>query len=147
MIREVQFPMRTLSENEYRSGNRWAHARATKKQRRDVKLILDSQFTRPADRFGDLPNTFRVALFRLSVGELDDDNLRGSLKAVRDEVTKWLGLTDDRSPRIRFGYHQEKCRKGYFGVKILIEDDTEGKDERFLLSGKSRQVLRLEGES
>lgn len=48
-----------------------------------------------------------VRLTRLSRGRLDDDNLRGALKGVRDEVAAKLRL-DDASPLVRWEYHQVK---------------------------------------
>jgi hypothetical protein len=38
---------------------------------------------------------------------LDDDNLVGSLKAVRDAVAEWIGVDDD-DPRIHFEYTQAR---------------------------------------
>lgn len=47
-------------------------------------------------------------------GGLDDDNLPGALKGVRDEVAAWLGV-DDRNPAIEWRYAQ--CR-GPYSVEI-----------------------------
>lgn len=44
-----------------------------------------------------------VTLTRVSPGKLDDDNLVGSLKYVRDAVALWLGV-DDGSRRVKFTY-------------------------------------------
>lgn len=55
----------------------------------------------------DLPVT--VDLTRVApAGELDDDNLGGALKSVRDEITEWLGLKSDRDPRVRWLRHQRR---------------------------------------
>lgn len=48
-----------------------------------------------------------VTLVRVSPRELDDDNLRGALKGVRDQVATALGV-DDRSCLVRWEYGQEK---------------------------------------
>lgn len=48
-----------------------------------------------------------VTLTRVSPRELDDDNLRGALKGVRDQVASALGV-DDRSRLVRWEYGQEK---------------------------------------
>lgn len=58
-----------------------------------------------------------VRLTRLSPGTLDDDNLRGALKAVRDGVADRLGV-DDRDPRVTWEYAQERF-KGLKGVVLL----------------------------
>ena len=61
-----------------------------------------------------------VTLTRVSVGRLDDDNLRGALKHVRDGVAKALGV-DDGSRFIRFRYAQRKGKRGDFGTEARIE--------------------------
>lgn len=48
-----------------------------------------------------------VVLTRVSPRQLDDDNLRGALKGVRDQVACALGV-DDRSRLVRWDYSQEK---------------------------------------
>ncbi|AAQ54957.1 hypothetical protein Bcep22_gp23 [Burkholderia phage Bcep22] len=52
-----------------------------------------------------------VTLVRISPGLLDDDNLRGALKGVRDGIADRLGV-DDRDPRVTWVYAQERA-KGY----------------------------------
>jgi hypothetical protein len=48
-----------------------------------------------------------VTLTRIAPRQLDDDNLRGALKGVRDQVACALGV-DDRSSLVRWEYGQEK---------------------------------------
>lgn len=48
-----------------------------------------------------------VRLTRVASRSLDDDNLRGALKSVRDAVAMWLKV-DDASPLVRWEYAQEK---------------------------------------
>lgn len=62
----------------------------------------------------------RVTLTRVSpsVRGLDDDNLRGSLKAVRDAVAHWL-LVDDADERVQWCYAQ---RNGAWGVQLDFEE-------------------------
>lgn len=47
---------------------------------------------------------------------LDDDNLAGSLKAVRDEVAAWLKVDDRDRKTVRYVY--EQCRGPW---AVLIE--------------------------
>jgi hypothetical protein len=54
-----------------------------------------------------------VTLTRVGPRRLDDDNLRGALKAVRDAVASRLRI-DDASPLVRWEYAQEK------GPKALV---------------------------
>lgn len=48
-----------------------------------------------------------VTLTRVAPRPLDDDNLRGALKSIRDAVATWLKV-DDASPLVRWEYQQEK---------------------------------------
>jgi hypothetical protein len=59
-----------------------------------------------------------VTLIRTSKGSLDDDNLRGALKAVRDGVADALGI-DDRDPCVRWDYAQ---KRGTYGVEVRIAE-------------------------
>jgi hypothetical protein len=48
-----------------------------------------------------------VKLTRVAPRALDDDNLRGALKSVRDGLASWLKV-DDATPLVRWEYGQEK---------------------------------------
>ena len=124
MLRSITFPMHTLSENEYRGMNKFVKARKTKKQRADVSKIL-TQIPRTRSMINGAPNRFEVVLVRISAGELDDDNLRGALKSVRDEVAAWIGL-DDKDPRIAWKYDQQKTERGTCGVRVDVHDHEAG---------------------
>ncbi len=64
-----------------------------------------------------------VLLTRLSPGLLDDDNLQGACKAIRDGIADRLGV-DDRDPRVTWNYAQERCVRGQFGVRVEITGRT-----------------------
>jgi hypothetical protein len=68
----------------------------------------------------DPPLPCTVTLTRLSERELDDDNVRGALKSVRDAVAAWLGI-DDRDKRVEWRYGQQKRPRGNNGVHIVVE--------------------------
>ncbi len=59
-----------------------------------------------------------VTLTRVSPRQMDDDNLRGALKGVRDQVASALGV-DDRSKLVRWDYEQEK---GEPAVDVTVEE-------------------------
>ena len=61
---------------------------------------------------------WRVKLTRVGRGQLDDDNLAGSFKHVRDRVALALGVDDGNRARIRFRYRQ---RKGSPSAIVFIE--------------------------
>lgn len=64
------------------------------------------------------PKSLRVSLTRISPRELDDDNLRPALKAVRDEIARLVGV-DDRDPRIQWVYPpQEKGKPARVVVTV-----------------------------
>jgi hypothetical protein len=50
---------------------------------------------------------------------LDDDNLVGSLKPIRDAVAKWLGV-DDGDKRVRWECGQVETH-GATGVSVKVE--------------------------
>lgn len=54
---------------------------------------------------------------------LDDDNLAGSLKSVRDEVAKWLRVDDRDRMTVRYRYAQ---RRGPWGVEIEFGEPVVG---------------------
>lgn len=140
----VQIPLKTESENTLRSlpfavanapaskrmGMAIGIANRVKKQRAAVRLVLDSQLPRlpkvllaPAADVGPYGNFYRVRLIRISAGVLDDDGLRGALKAVRDEVAAWLGVDDGPRAPVRFAYAQQKGPAKVYAIRIEIEDD------------------------
>ncbi len=55
---------------------------------------------------------------------LDDDNLAGSLKSVRDEVAKWLGVDDRDRMTVRYRYAQRRAKK--WGVHIEFGEPVSG---------------------
>ena len=61
----------------------------------------------------------RVSLIVCSRRELDDDNLRGSLKPLRDAIADTLGIDDgDKRIRFEYGWHETK---GEEGVMVKVE--------------------------
>ena len=106
-VQTVWLPVQTVSEANMRE--HWAvKAKRTRTNRRIARLLCPVVA---------LPVT--VTLTRHSAGELDDDNLRGALKAVRDGIADAFGVPDN-DPRLRFEYEQAKCARGHYGVFIEI---------------------------
>lgn len=61
-----------------------------------------------------------VTLTRLAPSSgLDDDNLRGAFKAIRDGVADALGVTD-RDPRVTWQYDQRRSKPRQWGVEVRI---------------------------
>lgn len=61
-----------------------------------------------------------VTLTRVAPRRLDDDNLRGALKAVRDGIADRLGV-DDADPRVEWRYGQRKGEPRQYVVEAEIE--------------------------
>lgn len=99
----LTIPMRTVSLANMRE--HWSDRQRRARGQREAVYYRLLQLGRP-----ELPVV--VLLVRLG-RELDDDNLRGALKSVRDGVAFWLGA-DDRDPRITWEYAQEKPRRSSF---------------------------------
>jgi hypothetical protein len=83
-------------------------ARQTKKQRSAAWLLVPKH-----------PLPCVVTITRLSAGKLDDDNLQGAMKAIRDGIADRLGI-DDADKRVRWQYAQEKCKRGESAVRVEI---------------------------
>lgn len=110
----VSLPIKTRSLLNLRE--HWAsRARRTKAHRAATILALRSSRV-------ELPKAddqlIVVTLLRYG-RRLDDDNLRGALKAVRDGIAEWAGI-DDGSPQWRWEYGQDKAGKLGERVEVWI---------------------------
>lgn len=79
-----------------------------KKERRTVAWSLAGK-PRPK-----IPCSVRLTRVAPSAG-VDDDNLPGALKGVRDQIAEWLGVDDRYRMQVRYVYAQ---RRGPWGVEI-----------------------------
>ncbi|MFH0899069.1 MAG: hypothetical protein V2A73_00425 [Pseudomonadota bacterium] len=64
-----------------------------------------------------------VRLVRLGKKTLDDDNLAGSFKAIRDEIAAEILHVDDADPRVRWEYAQQQTLQ--YSVRIEIREAIE----------------------
>lgn len=107
----VVIPVRTVSEANARG--HWAtHAKRAKTQRGLARMMVA--------RWGAVALPVDVTLTRIAPRALDDDNLRGALKACRDGVTDALGLANDRDPRVSWAYGQERGAAKAYAVRAEI---------------------------
>lgn len=91
----------------------WApRSKQAKAERQCAHLLVKHRYDKP-------PLPVVVTLVRLSAGTLDDDNLQGAFKAVRDGVADAYGIPDN-DPRLRFQYAQERAKRGTAGVRVVI---------------------------
>lgn len=105
----VAIPLRTYSMSNMRV--HWARRSRIVRSERDAVRLLCAREIKPSM----VPCT--VKLTRFGPRPLDDDNVRGALKAIRDEVAALLGV-DDRDPRVRWDYVQ---RHGRYAVVVEVE--------------------------
>lgn len=70
----------------------------------------------------DRTHGLRVTFIRRGPRMLDDDNLAGSFKHIRDGIAAVIGV-DDGKPFWTWVYRQDK---GTYGVEIIIESREEG---------------------
>lgn len=119
----VFVPVTTVSESN--SHGHWRHRqRRAKAQRTAARLCLLKLGANAANAGLRLPAT--VKLTRVSPRQLDDDNLRGALKHVRDGVADWFD-EDDRSASYDWQYAQDvPDAKGERGVRIEISAGRRG---------------------
>jgi len=85
-----------------------AKHRRVKSERAAIRLIV---------RRHELPIT--VKLVRIAPRGLDDDNLQGAFKGMRDEIAAIHGLPDN-DERISFEYAQERGKPKEYAVRIEI---------------------------
>lgn len=106
----ITVPIRTVAGLNARE--HWqTRSRRVRKEREATAWMLRSA-PRP-----DVPCTVVLTRVAPSSG-VDDDNLAGALKGVRDEVAKWLGVDDRKRQVVRYRYGQCRGAKGEWGVRI-----------------------------
>lgn len=125
MNASITFPIKVPSAANLRE--HWAvKARRVKEQRHVTALVLRTKEGAALLKAAE-QRPLAVTLTRLSPRLLDGDNLQTSLKAVRDEVAKAIGVDDrDGTEDVWWRYTQEKNERQ--GVRIFVErlsDDME----------------------
>jgi hypothetical protein len=102
-------PVRTVSESNQSLGG-WHAKIARWKQQRDLTEMYVKRLDLP-------PLPVVVTMTRIGKRMLDDDNLSGSLKRVRDSIASVYGV-DDGSPLCRWVCEQEIGKE--YGVKVSL---------------------------
>lgn len=108
---EVFLPIKTVAGLNAREHWR-ARSRRVKAERLTAGLAVKASLA------GD-PRPCTVTMTRLSFGTLDEDNLQGAAKAIRDGIADAIGVPDN-DPAIEWRYAQERCKRGEFGVRVQI---------------------------
>lgn len=120
---EVTIPIRTKSEANMRE--HWAPKAKRAKQQRQLSAwacggpLAEYRKALAAKRVSRIV----LRLTRIAPRQLDDDNLRGALKAIRDGVTDALGLPCDRDERLTWVYLQDRGDVGQYAVRIRVRTE------------------------
>lgn len=112
---KVFVPVRLESASNARDGHWAQRLRRTSPQRSAATLVTKGYLRDPGEPIAQLV----VTLTRVAPRALDDDNLRGALKAIRDGVAAGLRV-DDASPLVRWQYEQRHGEPKQYGVEIEI---------------------------
>jgi hypothetical protein len=116
----ASLPIRTVNEANGSHGHWRVKAKRRKGQRFATSLGLAVLRTRGPARL-DTDSGLVITLRRVAPSSgLDDDALPGSLKSVRDGITDWLGLKNDRDARLCWAYDQRRGAKGQYAVEVEI---------------------------
>jgi hypothetical protein len=75
---------------------------------------------RAAGKFDPATIPCTVTITRIAPRLLDDDNLAGGAKSLRDGVADWLAI-DDRDPRVRWSYAQRRGAPNEYAAEVAIE--------------------------
>lgn len=106
---KIMIPVRTVSEANVRE--HWAKkAKRAKAQRKTAYFIFSQYMIYPRPK--------KITLTRIAPRALDDDNLRGALKAVRDGIADSLGVDDSQRSGIEWEYCQRREGKKEYGVEV-----------------------------
>lgn len=109
-------PIRTVSDPNIRW--HWAGRSRLARDQRWVAAVL----VRAALTGRRIVPPLRIVLARRGPGRMDDDNLAGALKHVRDGVADALGI-DDGDPRLTWVCGQE--RSAEYAVRVVIEQGSD----------------------
>lgn len=96
----------------------WSRRAArAKKERAVVAVVLRSHWT-PDIETASPPTT--CTLTRIAPRMLDDDNLQGAFKSIRDEVASFFGVNDGPRGPISWRYEQHKGEPKQYAVQIAL---------------------------
>ncbi len=119
LVGTTTLPIKTVSE--MNSREHWAtKAKRAKQARQIAALGCGAPLARFRRGLADGYNRrVEIRLVRVAPRALDDDNLRGALKAVRDGLTDALGLHSDRDERLVWSYDQARGKPKEYAVRVV----------------------------
>ena len=109
-------PIKTISRAN--SSEHWRSRDARVRRERTTTVLAWRAVGSPP-----IPTPSTVTLTRVAPRAMDDDNLRMSMKAIRDQIAELAGVDDRHSKIIRYEYDQRKPSKPKtYEVEVLIEE-------------------------
>lgn len=135
---EFRIPLRAATSQNMRFANPFARAAIVKRERKATAQAFTAAEGSKAVGEILVDDRVLVKLVRIGPNELDEDNLAGCMKPVRDELAELLGLESDRDRRVRFVCDQrseghvtyrdpksgKKKRTGVFAVEVMVRRQT-----------------------
>lgn len=112
----LNIPIKTISSSNSRE--HWARKARRVKAERSAAYMMMPNIKPPCV----------VTMTRVAPRRLDDDNLRGCLKAVRDGIAQRLGI-DDADPVVEWRYAQESGKPKEYSVSIRVDGVSVGNSE------------------
>lgn len=113
-VEAVSFTLHVRTVSILNSREHWRVRHRRAKAHRSQAALLTMQHVGASPRF-----PLEVRMTRVSAGELDDDNLSGALKEVRDGVADGLGIKDN-DPRVTWARSQRRGKRGEFAVEVEL---------------------------
>ena len=107
----IYAPIKTVSALNARDAHWRVRHRRVKSERASIGWYLNGA-ARPG-----LPCEVLLTRIAPSAG-LDDDNLAGALKGIRDEVASWLGVDDRHRDQVSYRYAQRRGGRAEWAVQI-----------------------------
>ena len=105
--------LNTLMAWKFHQGTRWKY--------RDHKRDMVNALRAFGGMLNQTTKPMRVTFTRYSAGELDDDNLRGGFKPLRDALKSVGLIVDDNSKWLEAHYRQVKTKRGDKRTRVEIE--------------------------
>lgn len=127
MTIEREFEIKTVSEANFREHFMTKHRRK-KQQQEDFVLLWR------AARITVTPPAV-ITFTRISVNRMDNDNLAGAFKHIRDALAREIGI-DDGDPSIEWRYRQEQVGKRTNKFRLTIEYPNSSSHPVFSTKGK-----------
>lgn len=120
-LHAFDFELLVVSEANERE-HHLVRAKRAKRQRETTLIALTKAIGRLEGRkLLEREGRLLVCLTRLSAGRLDDDNLAGAFKHVRDEIARWLGCDDNPGAPVRWSVHQEPHKRYRLRPMVRVE--------------------------